>query len=208
MDNNIKVIYEEFRKFNRKNKEVINQMSKNESIEQYLNYVFRYQNDVYRIIINVVHEHYLAEELTQVVMVKAWNSFHTLHTLDSSKSWVKAITRNVICEYMRKKKVFFSRTDRRVFSDMKAKELRNIEVDILDAIVEKEDISRVFKALDILETKYSQIIRYHLIGGITLKEVSGILNMNYGTVRCYYSKGMRLLRDIYFELENGGKANG
>jgi RNA polymerase sigma-70 factor (ECF subfamily) len=199
--NDIKVIYEEFRKFKRKNKEVINKMSKNESIEQYLNHVFRYYNDVYRIIISVVCEHYLAEELTQVVMVKAWNGFHNLRNPESSKAWLKMITRNVIREYMRKKMVFLSISDRKVFIEMETKELQNIEYDILDAIVKKEAIERVFKALNSLETVYSEIIRYHVMGGFSLKDVADILKMNYGTVRCYYSKGMKLLRDIYYKLE-------
>ncbi len=183
-------------------------MSKNESIDQYLKYVFRYQDDVYRIIVNVVRDHYLAEELTQVVMVKAWNSFHTLRRTESSKAWVKAITKNVIREYMRKKRVYLSIADRRMFSEMEAKELRNIEGSLLDAIVRKEDVSRVFEALELLDERYSHIIRYNLIGGFSLKEVAAIMNMNYGTVRSYYSKGMRLLRDLYIELEKGGRLHG
>ena len=180
-------------------------MSKNESIDRYLNLIFRYQDDIYRIIVNVVREHYLAEELTQVVMVKAWNSFHTLRRPESSKAWVKAITKNVIREYMRKKRVYLSIADRRVFSEMEAKELRNIESDILDAIVRKEDVNRVFKALELVDDRYSNIIRYNLIGGFSLKEVAAIVDMIYGTVRSYYSKGMRMLRDIYIELEKGGR---
>ena len=180
-------------------------MSKNDSIDRYLELVFRYQNDIYLIIRNVVREHYLAEELTQVVMAKAWNSFHTLKKPESSKAWVKAITKNVIREYMRNKSVYLSIADRRVFNDMELKELRNIEDDILDAIVTKEDVDRVFKALELLDNRYSHIIRYNLIGGFSLKEVAAIMHMNYGTVRSYYSKGMRMLRDIYYELEKGGR---
>ena len=85
--------------------------------------------------------------------------------------------------------------------EMETKELQNIEYDILDAIVKKEAIERVFKALNSLETVYSEIIRYHVMGGFSLKDVADILKMNYGTVRCYYSKGMKLLRDIYYKLE-------
>ena len=180
-------------------------MDKSESVDRYLELVFRYQDDVNRIIVNAVSEHYTAEELTQIVMIKAWKSFGTLHHPERSKAWVKAITRNVIREYMRKKKVYLSMADRRVFSDLEKKELRSIEIDILEAIVKKEDFDRVMEALDILDPNTADIIRKYIIGGATLKEVAISKNMNYGTVREYYTRGMRKLRKIYFDLEKGGR---
>ena len=180
-------------------------MDRNELVDRYLEQIFRYQDDVYRIIINVVNEHYTAEELTQTVMVKAWKSFETLRHPERSKAWVKAITRNVIREYMRKKKVYISMADRRVFSEMEQLEIRSIEIDILEAIVKQEEFDRVMKALDMLDEKTADIIRKYIIGGATLKEVAKSKHMNYGTVREYYTRGMRKLRTIYFDLEKGGR---
>ena len=180
-------------------------MDKSESVDRYLELVFRYQDDVNRIIVNAVSEHYTAEELTQIVMVKAWKSFETLRHPERSKAWVKAITRNVIREYMRKKKVYLSMADRRVFSDLEKQELRSIEIDILEAVVKKEDFDRVIEALDMLDPNTADIIRKYIIGGATLKEVAISKNMNYGTVREYYTRGMRRLRKIYFDLEKGGR---
>ena len=180
-------------------------MNKTSPVDRYLEQVFTYQDDVYRIIINVVNEHYMAEELTQIVMVKAWKSFETLRSPDRSKAWVKAITRNVLREYMRKKKVYISMADRRVFNEMERREMRSIELDILEAVVKNEDFARVMTALDMVDETMADIIRKYIIGGATLKEIADYKNMNYGTVREYYRRGMRKLRAIYFDLEKGGK---
>lgn len=180
-------------------------MDKTSPVDRYLEQVFKYQDDVYRIIINVVNEHYMAEELTQIVMVKAWKSFGTLRSPDRSKAWVKAITRNVLREYMRKKKVYISMADRRVFNEMERREMRSIELDILEAVVKNEDFARVMTALDMVDENMADIIRKYIIGGATLKEIADYKKMNYGTVREYYRRGMRKLRAIYFDLEKGGK---
>lgn len=179
-------------------------MKSDELRQRYLDQVFRYHKDMYRIIMNVVKDHHTAEDLAQIVVIKAWKSFDTLREPEKSKAWVKSITSNVIKEYMRKKKVYLNRTDRRVFSDIEQMELRAIEIDIFEAIEKKERIGIVFRGLDLLDTRYSDIIRMHIIGGFSHKEIAGIRHMKPGTVRAYYSKGMRKLRDICEQLEKGG----
>ena len=88
---------------------------------------------------------------------------------------------------------------------MERREMRSIELDILEAVVKNEDFARVMTALDMVDETMADIIRKYIIGGATLKEIADYKNMNYGTVREYYRRGMRKLRAIYFDLEKGGK---
>lgn len=178
-------------------------MNNDELRQRYLEHVFRYYNDIYRIIFNVVQNHHTAEDLTQIVMVKAWDSFRTLREPEKSKAWVKAITRNVLREYMRKKKLYITRAGRRTFSELEEMELRSIEIDIIEAIERREQIGFIFRGLEILDPRYSDIIRMHIIGNLDHKEIARIRHMKHGTVRAYYSKGMRMLRDICEKLEKG-----
>ena len=53
-----------------------------------------------------------------------------------------------------------------------------------------------------------EIIKERIFGDITLKEIAEKYNMNYGSVRAFYSKGLKLLKEAYEKLEKGGKLNG
>ena len=168
-----------------------------------------YEDDVYRIIVSVIGNHHTAQDLSQTVMERAWKGFHQLRSPKRSKKWVKAITRNTLREYMRKKKSYLSHVDVQFIADIeKSGELKAIEADILDAIIRKEDKERVNTAMSTLHPTLQKIIREHLLGEIKLKEVAKYHAMNYGTVRSYYSKGMKLLKDAYAKLEKGEKRNG
>jgi len=168
-----------------------------------------YEDDVYRIIFSVIGNHHTAQDLSQTVMERAWKGFHQLRSPKRSKKWVKAITRNTIREYMRRKKSYLSHVDIQFIADIeKSGELKAIEADMLDAIITEEDKKRVSEALKTLHPTLQKIIREHLLGEVKLKVIAKHHEMNYGTVRAYYSKGMKLLQEAYARLEKGENRNG
>lgn len=184
-------------------------MSNSAQVQRYLDLVYKYKDDIYRIIYNVIDDHYIAEELTQIVLINAWKGFGSLKNPAKSKAWVKAITRNAIREYMRKKKIYLSLTERKFITDIEEIDtLASIEKDILEAIVEREDIKRVLTALNSMDEKYRMVIKEHLIGHITLKDIAEVHGMNPGSVRVIYSRGMKLLREAYMKLEKGDRVYG
>lgn len=184
-------------------------MKENEKVTFYLDTIYVYKDDVYRIILNVVRDHYVAEDLTQTVMVKAWYGIDSLKHPAKAKSWVRKITENTIRDYMRNKKISITQGDRDLIAGfVSIDELTDIEKDIEHALIVKEDVARVFYALSLLPSKYQEIIRMHLIANLSLKDIAEISNINYGTARVMYSRGMKLLRETYWELEKGGVING
>ena len=184
-------------------------MRQDELKEIFINVIYVYKDDIYRIIFNVVEEHYTAEDLTQNVMANAWRSFLTLKDYSKSKAWLKAITRNVLREYMRKKKVVLSYEDRQLINDINDESvMKRMEYDIIDLVVKQEKIRTVLAALDLLHEKYRKIIRERIFADIPLKEIADKYEMNYGSVRAFYSKGLRLLKETYDKLEKGGEMNG
>ena len=132
-----------------------------------------YKDDVYRIIFSVIEDHHTAEDLTQTVMERAWKGFHQLRCAQRSKKWVKAITRNTLREYMRKKKTYLKHVDIRFIADIEESgELRSIEEDILDAMILKEDKARMREAMKTLHPTIQQIIKEHLLGQVKLKIIA------------------------------------
>lgn len=179
-----------------------------ETKERFEKLVRVYENDVYRIILNIVNDHHTAQDLTQNVMLNAWKGFHTLREPDKSKAWVKSIAGNVLKEHMRRKKAYLDMVELRDMDNVTDGELKAMETDILRAIVKKEEKQIVVKAIKELNPTYQKIVREHLLGGITLKDIAKHYEMNYGTVRVYYSKAIKLIKEICERLLKGGELNG
>ena len=183
-------------------------MKQENATRLYLEKIYPLKDDIYRIIFNVVTEHYLAEELTQIVFARAWKFIDTLEDVEKSRNWLKAITRNVLRDHMRRKAARWREEAGEVSMELICEEdLKAMEHDILEVLIVKEDVARLFKALETLDSKYQNVIREHLIGDLTLKEISEYHNLKYGNVRVRYSRGIKLLREAYEKLEKGGEAD-
>lgn len=188
-------------------------MTDSETRKLFNKHIEIYYEDVYRIILNSIQNSDIAEEMTQTVMLKAWQSFHTLKDLDKSKEWVKAITRNVIREHLRKVKKqrernFLVEEMDRFSSDTEIEDLCQLESDVLDMLTKREDYAMIGQALRSLDTIYQDILRENIIGEVPLKEIAESHGMKYGTVRVMYTRGLKLLKNAFLKLERGGKLNG
>lgn len=184
-------------------------MEENIEFQRFRELVYVYKPDVYRIIMSVVEDHYAADELSHIVMIKAWKGFAKLRKPERSKAWVKAITRNVLREYMNEKTIYMNDDDKELVVEFeKIEDLTMIENDILDAIVVKEDIATVFKALNSLDEKYRMVVKMNLLMEMSLKDIADQYGMNPGTVRVIYSRGIKKLAENYRILERGGVING
>ena len=181
----------------------------NEKRELFLNHIFIYKKDVFRIIYNVFFDMHLAEELTQTVMFNAWKGLHTLKDVKKSKAWIKTITRNVIREQMRKKTFDLSIDEMELVNDFeKHEELHNMEEDILEIILMQENSDKIGMALKRIDPVYRMIITRHVIGEVTLKEISKTSGISYYSVKDKYKQGLKHLKAEYMRLERGGDLNG
>ncbi len=184
-------------------------MRDSSKVNLYMEHIYIYKDDVYRIIKNVFGDDFVTDDLTQIVMMNAWKGLHNLKDVKKSKQWVKAITRNVIREHMKKRTEYFTVEELDLVNDIERhEEIHQIEKDILEIIMSKEEFSDMGAALRSLDPVYQTIIRQHVLGEIPLKEISRNIGINYGTVRVMYARGMRLLRDRYQKLVKGGELDG
>ena len=79
-------------------------MDREEQKKFYVECIYSLHMDVYRIIKSVIGNADTTEELTQIVLEKAWRSIGTLRDKTKAKEWLKAITRNVLRGHFRKEK--------------------------------------------------------------------------------------------------------
>lgn len=183
--------------------------NENEKTDLFLNHIYIYKNDVFRIIYNVFFDKLLAEELTQVVMLNAWKGLHTLKDVKKSKAWVKTITRNVIREHMKKKTFEITVDEADIANDLEGhEELHKLEDDILDIVLKKENYAKLGEALERLDPELRMIVTKHVIGEVTLKDISKETGFKYGKMKEMYKRGIRQLKVEFMRLERGGGLNG
>lgn len=179
-------------------------MTKNKYEKFFMEDIYPLKNDIYRIILSAVSDMYTAEELTQSVMEKAWKGLDSLREEGRSRQWLKAITRNEIRQYFRKK----NKRDILYYENLSVEGVEEqtylIEKDILTLLVNREAQSLLVRVLNSMEEKYRTVICMHLFSEFSLKEIAEMKKIGYGNVRVIYSRGLKKLRDTYLSMEEGG----
>ncbi len=179
----------------------------------YLRNIADRKTDVYRIILDSTGNHHAAEELTQAVMEKSWRSLDSLRDRDKCWQWVKGIIRNEIKRYFKGKGM-----EHQCFTPVEwadeyaagdgepAESIARAEEDVLEVLVRRDEKRVLVKAVSLLDEREQRIIKLHLVGELTLKEVSEIICAGYDCTRAIYSRSLKKLKRIYLELEKGGGA--
>lgn len=181
-------------------------MHKEEKTIFYMERIYSLKNDVYKIISSVVTDKAAAEDITQTVFEKAWHKLDDLREKDKARQWLNAIVRNEIRTYFRNKDIHNGVPGEDSSIDIITDEqLKYVEQDILDILVDRENRRFILKALELLDERSRQIIKLHLIVDLPLKQVAECLQWNYGSTRVFYSRAVKKLRDLFFILEKEGE---
>lgn len=184
----------------------MNQSMRSEEKRQfYMEHIYGRRQEIYGILYSVFKDAFLAEEMTQGVLERAWKGLDTLKDRNKSWAWLKAIVRNESRNQMKKNAATPAmeawEPEREYTGEI---ELLRCEADLLESLVEKEAGEQIVQLLEDMDERYRTVIKLHLITEFSLKEISEMENMEYSTVRSLYSRGIRKLRDHYLSLEEGG----
>ena len=71
--------------------------------EAYRELVHRYQGPVYQLIYRIVHEHEVAEDLTQETVIKAFNALESQRPESKFSSWILTIANNAAVKHLKRK---------------------------------------------------------------------------------------------------------
>ena len=137
------------------------------------------------------------EELTNTILLAAWNSLSNFSGKSSEKNWVMGITKHKIIDFYRKKKiktVLFSSVP---FLEEVADKTIGHEGNSLKEEL-KEEIKEVFCQLS---EGYSQILRLKYVEGLKNGQIAKILKKSYKSVESKLSRARLKFRQVY-EKEN------
>ena len=181
-------------------------MKKVERTTFFMDKIYCYQRDIKRIISSVIDDEEAAEDISQIVLEKAWKGLDTLENREAPLPWIKGIIRNEIRTYIRAKKKNREKIEDNANIEIISDScIRCYESEILLGLLEKDRRLYVLEALDMLDYRSKEIVTLHLIVELSLKQVAEGMNLNYGSTRVIYSRAVRKLRKLFFELENGVK---
>ena len=157
-----------------------------------------YYTAIYRYLLRLGCEENLAEDMSQEVMEAAWKNIDHLMEIDYDKSWLFTVAKNKYYSYARLVFHKYEYTDADfLLSDY---ECSKIQEDISNFIIAQESTEIIEKALDLIDDKYSDLIRMRYFGELTHHEISEKLLLNENTVRSTVSRGLKILKEVLTKL--------
>jgi RNA polymerase sigma-70 factor (ECF subfamily) len=150
----------------------------------------KYTVPIYRFIYFKVSSKEEAEDITQVVFLKAWKSVERFKGKDTQlTSWLYSIARNCVIDHYRKKKDVLVE-EPEIFNSLEAKE----KTDTLSTSREAKE--EVEKLLEQLPDKQREILVLRFINEVSNKEIAKIYKMRQSAIRKIQSRALATLREI------------
>lgn len=142
----------------------------------------KYKNLIFNIAFCISKDHYISEEVVQIVFLKIFQM--PISKLPSSyeSSWLYTVTKNQTIELLRKR---FNYIDIESIYDI------NSDNNEINTIIDKDSFNRIISGLD---EKEKEIVSLKLLSNFTLKEIGEMLNIPTGTVQWKYYKSLHSLK--------------
>jgi len=132
-----------------------------------------------------------AEELTQDVFLKVWNSRDQLGKIDNFENWLFIISRNTIVSAVRKK------LSRPAFLQEQEVQENSLRPDHL--LEHRQHYQVLLAGISLLPEKRQQVFRLSRLDGLTHEEIAKQLGMHKDTVAQYIVKAVTFLKSYLQE---------
>jgi len=154
-------------------------------------------SDLYRYAFWLTKNASIAEDLVQETYLRAWKSIDKLKDDKAAKAWLITILRRENARLYERYKPELYDVEDFYLEDRSAQPGQMMENHIL-----QETIAR-------LDIEFREPITLQIIGGFSVDEISGILELNKNTVLSRLYRARSKLKQVYTELEvNRGVRNG
>ena len=147
---------------------------------------------VYKYIIKMTFDPYVAEEILQETMLKCYLHISTFNGSSKFTSWIMTVATRTYVDYLRKKKrerwLFKKAADQKYFTIQW--NIQQNGKEYADLLEEMLNLDPLFRIPIVLKHYY----------GFSYEEIGEMLNVKTGTVKSRVHKGMKLIRK---ELSDG-----
>ncbi len=149
----------------------------------------RYQQHLFRYLLQLTPDYGLAEEILQDTFVAVWKSARTFEGRSTVLTWLISITRRQAHNTLRRHKL--PTVDETDLEEMAATELE--PADFTLASIARDELTAAFK---LLAPVHREIIVLIFIEELSYPEVANVLGIPVGTVKSRLSNARRMLRTL------------
>jgi RNA polymerase sigma factor (sigma-70 family) len=135
-----------------------------------------YGKDVWNFAFSMTRKWDQADDITQEVFIKAFRNLHTFRSESSVKTWLLAITRNMVLDY--RKSAFLRRVTLVDAFKEQASE-RSAEHEVVESLA----VNEMWKQVLALPYKYREVIILFAHYQLSMKEMADLLDVSEGTVK-------------------------
>jgi RNA polymerase sigma-70 factor, ECF subfamily len=144
-----------------------------------------------------------AQSIVQDCLLKAYNARDTFRGECSVQTWLNRIAMNLILDHQRTRKFRFWRSVRMTSLDISeiAPTLSSGETSPEKALLMRERISQVLKALESVSVNQRAIFLMHFQEEMGLREISLATGVSINTVKTHLHRAMKAVREKIGELK-------
>lgn len=161
----------------------------------------QYGQEILQLSYSYVKNRELAEDLTQDIFVKCYQSLHTYKGKSKIRTWLWRIAINHCKDYLKswyKNHVFLS-SDEYIYSGESGHSTEQ-------AVIRQDEEERLAHSVMRLPIKYREVIYLHYFEEMPIREMAQVLSINNNTVKTRLRRAKALLKDSwegYSEWKNG-----
>jgi RNA polymerase sigma-70 factor (ECF subfamily) len=129
------------------------------------------------------------KDLVQNVFVNVWNKNNlSFINAQSLNSYLYSSVRNTCINYIRQKKLHREKNEEIILETQ-------IENEFLQAKLENEVMTEIFKAIDELPEKCSLIFKYSYLYGMSNQQIADKLNISINTIKTQKMRAKKILKE-------------
>jgi RNA polymerase sigma factor (sigma-70 family) len=158
--------------------------------------VDKYKASIYALAYSKLGNFSDAEDVAQEVFIKAYRNLRTLRRWDSFHVWLYSITTN-LCKMRIRTKA--KQPDRESIEDQ---DLKALEHPFIYSYREELVFQSLREALDSLPDIHRQVLILHYLGGMSIREVAGVLGKSTRTIDRWLKTARSQLKEEMLEMMN------
>ncbi|PJZ69935.1 RNA polymerase subunit sigma-70 [Leptospira perolatii] len=170
--------------------------------ESFEELVLRYEAMVYSQASKAFRDKTEAEDFTQDVFLKAFESLSTFKGLSKFSTWLFSIARNEIIRRYRKDHPEVDAPLENVSSEKSLLEGQSTQE---SQLLQKETHEKIRSLVNKLPELYRRPISLHYFENMSYKDISEKLNLKMNTLKSYIFRGKEILRDWLKKEDEAGK---
>ncbi|PAV29137.1 RNA polymerase factor sigma C [Virgibacillus profundi] len=149
----------------------------------------QYGQEILHLAYSYVNSKEIAEDLTQEIFIKCYNSLHTFKGKSKLRTWLWQIAINHCKDYLKSwyYKNVTQAENEKLFDKAQA-------ISVEQAFIQKDEDEKLVNAIMDLPVKYREVIFLFYFEDLTIKELATLIGINQNTIKTRLKRAKELLK--------------